>query len=35
MVATYNYDGSINVINAAWVTMQERSIISLQGWFKA
>ena len=29
MVATYNDDGSINVMNAAWGTMQERSIIVL------
>ena len=29
MVATYNDDGSINVMNAAWGTMQERSIIAL------
>ena len=24
MVATYNEDGSVNVMNAAWGTMQER-----------
>lgn len=29
MVATYNDDGSINVMNAAWGTMQGRSIIAL------
>ena len=26
MVATYNEDGSVNVMNAAWGTMQERDI---------
>ena len=30
MVATYNEDGSINVMNAAWGTMQERDTVALQ-----
>lgn len=29
MVATYNDDGSVNVMNAAWGTMQERSNVVL------
>ena len=29
MVATYNEDGSINVMNAAWGTMQERDTVVL------
>ena len=29
MVATYNKDGSVNVMNAAWGTMQERGIVPL------
>lgn len=29
MVATYNDDGSVNVMNAAWGTMLERDIIAL------
>lgn len=29
MVATYNEDGSVNVMNAAWGTMQERGIVVL------
>ena len=29
MVATYNEDGSINVMNAAWGTMQERGTVAL------
>jgi len=29
MVATYNEDGSVNVMNAAWGTMQERGNIAL------
>ena len=29
MVATYNEDGSVNVINAAWGTMQERDTVAL------
>lgn len=29
MVATYNEDGSVNVMNAAWGTMQERSNVVL------
>ena len=27
MVATYNEDGSVNVMNAAWGTMQERDTV--------
>ena len=30
MVATYNEDGSINVLNAAWGTMQARGNVALQ-----
>lgn len=30
MVATYNEDGSINVMNAAWGTMQARDNVALQ-----
>lgn len=30
MVATYNEDGSVNVMNAAWGTMQARNIVALQ-----
>ena len=29
MVATYNKDGSVNVMNAAWGTMQERGTVAL------
>ena len=29
MIATYNEDGSVNVMNAAWGTMQERDTIAL------
>lgn len=29
MVATYNDDGSVNVMNAAWGTMQERGRVAL------
>ncbi len=29
MVATYNADGSVNVMNAAWGTMQERNMVAL------
>ena len=29
MIATYNEDGSVNVMNAAWGTMQERDIVVL------
>ena len=29
MIATYNEDGSINVMNAAWGTMQERDMVAL------
>ena len=29
MVATYNKDGSVNVMNAAWGTMQERDTVVL------
>ncbi len=29
MVATYNEDGSVNVMNAAWGTMQERGCVAL------
>ncbi len=29
MVATYNDDGSVNVMNAAWGTMQERGTVAL------
>ena len=29
MIATYNEDGSVNVMNAAWGTMQERDHIAL------
>lgn len=29
MVATYNEDGSVNVMNAAWGTMQERGHVAL------
>ena len=29
MVATYNEDGSVNVMNAAWGTMQERDMVAL------
>lgn len=29
MIATYNDDGSVNVMNAAWGTMQERSRVAL------
>ncbi len=29
MVATYNDDGSVNVMNAAWGTMQERGVVAL------
>ena len=29
MIGTYNEDGSVNVMNAAWGTMQERDIVAL------
>ena len=29
MIATYNEDGSVNVMNAAWGTMQERNMVAL------
>lgn len=29
LVATYNEDGSVNVMNAAWGTMQDRGIVAL------
>jgi len=29
MIATYNEDGSVNVMNAAWGTMQERDTVVL------
>ena len=29
LIATYNEDGSVNVMNAAWGTMQERNIVAL------
>ena len=29
MVATYNEDGTVNVMNAAWGTMQERDTVAL------
>ena len=29
MVATYNEDGSVNVMNAAWGTMQDRNKVAL------
>ena len=29
MIATYNEDGSVNVMNAAWGTMQERGNVAL------
>ena len=29
LVATYNEDGSVNVMNAAWGTMQERDMVAL------
>lgn len=29
MVATYNEDGSVNVMNAAWGTMQDRGMVAL------
>ena len=29
MIATYNEDGSVNVMNAAWGTMQERGYVAL------
>ena len=29
MVATYNPDGSVDVMNAAWGTMQERGVVAL------
>ena len=29
MVATYNEDGSVNVMNAAWGTMQARGTVAL------
>ena len=30
MIATYNEDGSVNVMNAAWGTMVERDIVALK-----
>ena len=32
MVATYNEDGTVNVMNAAWGTMQERDTVALNAW---
>lgn len=29
MVATYNDDGTVNVMNAAWGTMQDRNVVAL------
>lgn len=29
MIATYNEDGSVNVMNAAWGTMLERDMVAL------
>jgi flavin reductase (DIM6/NTAB) family NADH-FMN oxidoreductase RutF len=29
MIATYNEDGTVNVMNAAWGTMQERDMVAL------
>lgn len=29
MIATYNEDGSVNVMNAAWGTMQARNVVAL------
>ena len=29
MIATYNEDGTVNVLNAAWGTMQERNVVAL------
>ena len=29
MIATYNEDGTVNVMNAAWGTMQERNVVAL------
>ena len=29
LIATYNEDGSVDVMNAAWGTMQERSMVAL------
>ena len=29
LIATYNEDGSVNVMNAAWGTMQERDMVAL------
>ena len=29
MIATYNEDGSVDVMNAAWGTMQERGTVAL------
>ena len=29
MIATYNEDGSVNVMNAAWGTMIDRDIVGL------
>ena len=29
MIATYNQDNSVNVMNAAWGTMQDRNIVAL------
>lgn len=29
LIATYNEDGSVNVMNAAWGTMQERNMVAL------
>ena len=30
MIATYNKDNSVNVMNAAWGTMQARNTVALQ-----
>ena len=32
MVATYNEDGTVNVMNAAWGTMQERDTVAPTLW---
>ena len=29
MIATYNEDGSVNVMNAAWGTMVDRDVVAL------
>ena len=35
MIATYNSDGSINVMNAAWGTMVELDIIALNSFSRS